>query len=106
MRSDVSVRPVQPIKSKNDKITAYFNHIIFSRYLNNITSDIKRSIRITTGVSFIPSRGWAEMIKKVYETDSLICPKCGGKMHVISFIQDYKVIDKIINHLKSFPKHL
>jgi len=26
---------------------------------------------------FIPSKGWAEMIKKVYEIDPLICPKCG-----------------------------
>ena len=31
-------------------------------------------------VSCPPSRGWAEMIKKVYEIDSLICPKCGGTM--------------------------
>jgi hypothetical protein len=29
---------------------------------------------------FLPSRGWAEMIKKVYEIDPLICPKCGGTM--------------------------
>ena len=40
------------------------------------------------------------MIKKVYEIDPLICPKCGGTMHIISFIEDYKVIDKIIDHLK------
>jgi len=50
--------------------------------------------------SFIPSSGWAEMIKKVYEIDPLICPKCGGQMRIISFIEDYKVIDKIIDHLK------
>ncbi len=30
--------------------------------------------------SFVPSRGWAEMIRKVYEIDPLICPKCGGQM--------------------------
>jgi len=51
-------------------------------------------------VSFTPSRGWAEMIKKVYEIDPLICPKCGGTMRIISFIKDHKVIDKIIDHLK------
>ncbi len=51
-------------------------------------------------VSFTPSRGWAEMIKKVYEIDPLICPKCGGQMRIVSFIKDYKVIDKIIDHLK------
>jgi len=50
--------------------------------------------------SFMPSRGWAEMIRKVYEIDPLICPKCGGQMRIISFIEDHKVIDKIIDHLK------
>ncbi|MEA2005939.1 MAG: transposase [Acidobacteriota bacterium] len=49
---------------------------------------------------FIPSRGWAEMIRKVYEIDPLICPKCGGTMRIVSFIEDHKVIDKIIAHLK------
>jgi len=48
---------------------------------------------------FIPSKGWAEMIKKVYEIDPLICPKCGGIMRIVSFIEDHKVIDKIIKHL-------
>jgi len=49
---------------------------------------------------FVPSRGWAEMIKKVYEADPLLCPECGGQMSIISFIEDHKVIDKIIAHLK------
>ena len=49
---------------------------------------------------FLPQKDWAEMIKKVYEIDPLVCPKCAGRMKVISFIQDYTVIDKIINHLK------
>jgi len=51
-------------------------------------------------VSFVPSKGWAEMIRKVFEVDPLICPRCGGEMKVISFIEDHKVIDKIIAHLK------
>jgi len=44
--------------------------------------------------SFKPSRGWSEMIKKVYEVDPLLCQKCGGQMFIISFIEDHKVIDK------------
>jgi hypothetical protein len=48
----------------------------------------------------VPSKGWAEMIRKVYEVDPLICPRCAGEMKVISFIEDHKVIDKIIAHLK------
>jgi hypothetical protein len=48
----------------------------------------------------IPSKGWAEMIRKVYEVDPLICPRCGGRMKVIAFLTDYAVVDKIINYLK------
>jgi len=55
---------------------------------------------IVDETSFVPSRGWAEMIHKVYEADPLICPQCGGRMTIISFIEDHKVIDKIIYHLK------
>ncbi|MFO7980030.1 MAG: hypothetical protein R6V00_04245, partial [Candidatus Aminicenantes bacterium] len=36
---------------------------------------------------FIPSKGWAEMIKKVYEIDPLLCPKCGETMRIVSFIE-------------------
>jgi hypothetical protein len=48
----------------------------------------------------IPRRGWAEMIRKVYEVDPMLCPQCGGMMKVIAFLTDYSVVDKIINHLK------
>ena len=34
----------------------------------------------------IPSKGWAEMIRKVYEVDLLICPRCGGRMRVVAFL--------------------
>ena len=48
----------------------------------------------------IPSKGWAEMIRKVYEVDPMVCPHCGGKMRVIAFLTDYAVVDRIIGHLK------
>jgi hypothetical protein len=47
-----------------------------------------------------PSKGWAEMIRKVYEVDPMVCPQCGGTMKVIAFLTDYPVVDRIINHLK------
>jgi hypothetical protein len=48
----------------------------------------------------IPSKGWAEMIRKVYEVDPMVCPQCGATMKVIAFLTYYSVVDKIINHLK------
>jgi len=40
------------------------------------------------------------MIRKVYEVDPMICPKCGGTMKVVVFITDFKAVDRIIDHLK------
>jgi hypothetical protein len=48
----------------------------------------------------IPSKGWAAMIRKVYEVDPMLCPKCGGQMKVIAFLTDFTVVDRIIDHLK------
>ena len=39
------------------------------------------------------------MIKKVYEVDQLLCPKCQGQMKIVAFVTDYTVVDRIINHL-------
>jgi hypothetical protein len=61
----------------------------------------------------IPSKGWAApirkphiglrsaaMIRKIYEVDPMLCPKCGGRMKVIAFLTEYAVVDRIIDHLK------
>jgi hypothetical protein len=48
----------------------------------------------------VPSKGWAEMIRKVYEVDPLICPRCGGRMKVVAFLTEYAVVDRIIRHLE------
>jgi len=48
----------------------------------------------------MPSRGWAEMILKVYEVDPLVCPRCGGRMKVVAFLTEPAVVDRIIRHLE------
>jgi len=48
----------------------------------------------------ISRRGWAEMIRKVYEVNPLRCPRCQGEMRIIAFLSDCAVVDRIINHLK------
>lgn len=44
-------------------------------------------------------KNWARLIQKIYEVDPLLCPKCQGKMHVISIIEDNEIIRKILTHL-------
>ena len=45
-------------------------------------------------------RSWAQLIKRIYEVDPLVCPKCGSEMKVIAFIIDHAVVDKILRHLE------
>ena len=44
-------------------------------------------------------KNWARLIQKIYEVDPLTCPKCSGKMKIISVIEDEQVIEKILKHL-------
>jgi len=45
------------------------------------------------------SKKWRELIKKVWEVEPLICPKCGKPMRVIALIDDPGVIFEILSHL-------
>jgi hypothetical protein len=46
-------------------------------------SDISREARST----------WARLIRKIFETDPLLCA-CGGRMRIVSFITDPRVVDR------------
>ncbi len=44
---------------------------------------------------------WAALVKKVYEVDPLKCPRCGGQMRIISFIEkkdQADIIERILRH--------
>ena len=43
-------------------------------------------------------RQWAKLIRRVYESDPLLC-ECGETMRVISFITDPAVVGKILHHV-------
>ena len=45
------------------------------------------------------SIGWAKMLKRVFDIDIQICPKCGGQIKIISAIYNQQVIKKILTHL-------
>ena len=52
----------------------------------------------------IPQLMWRECIKKVWEVDPLVCPKCTGEMKIISFIYKRTVIKKILTHLNVYEE--
>jgi hypothetical protein len=45
-------------------------------------------------------KGWAALLKQVYEADPLCCPKCGSAMKIIAFIERHQteVVEKILRH--------
>jgi len=47
---------------------------------------------------------WARLIKKVYEADPLVCPRCSGPLKIISLIGDGPVIERILRHLKLWDR--
>jgi hypothetical protein len=47
----------------------------------------------------IPSAKWRELIKKVWESDPLLCPKCSREMRIVSLINERDVIERILRHL-------
>jgi len=49
------------------------------------------------------SKSWAKLIKKVYEVNPLLCPKCGGEMRIKAFITDTMEVARIIKHLNIPP---
>ncbi len=42
---------------------------------------------------------WAALIARIYEVFPLICPHCGGQMHIIAFITFSAGIHKILEHI-------
>ena len=57
-----------------------------------------RNIDITK----IPRLGrlpWAVLLKRVFMTDALTCPKCQGRMKILAAITERDAIRKILDHL-------
>ena len=42
---------------------------------------------------------WAQRLKRVFNIDVSVCPKCGAEAKVIASIEDQQIIDKKLAHL-------
>ncbi len=45
-------------------------------------------------------RRWADLIRRVFEVDPLVCDRCRGELRVIAFITEPRIIRRILDHLK------
>jgi len=60
----------------------------------------KPSERDNSEVSREARSTWARLIKKIFEADPLLCT-WGGRMRIVSFITDPRVVDRILRHRES-----
>ena len=90
------------IPNKNEQMVRYYGYY----------SNKSRGLRIKAGKDDEVSalfdsdisrqafrKNWARLIQKIYNVDPLLCPKCQGKMRIISWMEDEVVIKKILKHL-------
>ncbi len=45
-------------------------------------------------------RRWANLIRRVYEVDPLVCPRCGAEMRVVGFITEPTLVKRILDHIR------
>ena len=77
----------------------YYSNVSRGKRKKQDLDDIIPSIMEPEGSSKAFRKNWARLIQKIYEIDPLCCPKCSGKMKILSFIEDPEVIKKILKHL-------
>jgi hypothetical protein len=47
---------------------------------------------------------WAQLIRKVYEIDPLLCPYCGATMRIVAFLVDFASLRRLLAHLGFAPQ--
>jgi len=43
-------------------------------------------------------QAWAQLLRKVFEVEPLVCPRCGQEMKIVARIADHAIIDRILRH--------
>ena len=49
---------------------------------------------------------WAQRLKRVFNIDITLCPRCGGTIRVIADITNTDIIQKILDHIEAQPPPL
>jgi len=44
-------------------------------------------------------RRWASLLRRVFQSDALVCPSCKGPRRILAAITEREPIDKILSHL-------
>jgi hypothetical protein len=66
--------------------------------------DLPETDDVDDGKSTEPEDGpryytWAELMRRTFDIDVMMCEQCGGRMQLLALIEDPAVIKKILEHL-------
>ncbi|MBW2616563.1 MAG: transposase, partial [Deltaproteobacteria bacterium] len=90
------------VPNKGEQMVRYYgfySNVARGKRKKRDSDELIPSILEPDGSSKEYRKNWARLIQKIYETDPLCCPRCSGKMKVISVIEDEDIIKKILKHL-------
>jgi hypothetical protein len=45
-------------------------------------------------------RRWAELLRRVFQVEVEVCPRCGGAMRIVAFVTEPAVVRRILAHLE------
>jgi putative transposase len=86
------------------RYVGFYSNVARGKRKKNDQDELIPSILEPDGPSGEYKRNWARLIQKIYEVDPLICPRCSGKMKVISIIERPEIVKKILQHLSLWGK--
>jgi Putative transposase/Transposase zinc-binding domain len=64
--------------------------------------DLEQEVAASPAAAALRKR-WADLLRRVYEVDPLVCPRCSATMRVVGFITRRETIDRILDHLRRPP---
>ena len=101
---------VQHIPKKNFQMIRYFGwysnksrgirKIVESLTTDIVTKMVPDEVEVIDVSKYqpknVPTLTWRECIKKIWKQDPLVCPECLNEMKIIAFIDNPKIIKKIL----------
>lgn len=80
-----------------------------TRYFGTFSARARGAKRLAVPISALPqpltkpSRNWAACMKRIFEIDPLLCPKCSGSMKIKAFITATSEIERLCKNLALIP---